>query len=284
MANNIISVPVFASCVNKNLSVNLHMRNICADLTSQVPDLTKQGSKVVFPSFVRVAKMDRITTKGTAIVPADLDQSSIEEDVLQTGGAVRVYDKDAATIGADTINSMSMQIADAMNVDIDSALSAKMLEKATHKSASASATAITYTELLDALQLFGDHQDAELYVNGGICINSRLIPSFYEMDAFVDAQKTFQASGNGVIKGGLIGYLNGYVPVYVTNNGTWDDTAKECITYITHANSVGYAMQSAQIEQEREAKLLATDIVGSMLYSTAVVDADGLVVCRKTIA
>lgn len=283
MSNNIIEVPVFAACVNANLGVNLHMRNICADLTAQVPNLAQEGSKVVFPTFTRVAEMKSIT-KGTAIVPNALDQSAVEEPVLQTGGAVRVYDKERATIGADSINAMSMQISDAMNVDIDNALSAKMIEKATKKSATAGATAITYAEILDALQLFGDAQDAELYVGGGICINSRLIPSFYAMDAFVDAQKTFQSNGNGVIKGGLIGYLNGYIPVYVTNNGTYDSKTSECITFITHANSVGYAMQSAQIEEEREAKLLATDIVGSMLYAVAAVDTDGLVIARKTIA
>ena len=50
-------------------------------------------------------------------------------------------------------------------------------------------------------------------------------------------------------------------------------------------NAVGYIFQKdIAIEEEREAKLLATDIVASSLYATKVIDKDGVVILRKTIA
>lgn len=47
----------------------------------------------------------------------------------------------------------------------------------------------------------------------------------------------------------------------------YDTSASECKTYMVKKNALGYVFQKAiNIEEEREAKLLATDIVASSLY------------------
>ena len=97
-------------------------------------------------------------------------------------------------------------------------------------------------------------------------------------------EKTYQHDGNGIIKNGLVGYWMG-VPVVVTNNGTYDGTASECRTYMIKKGALGYVkQQDVTLEIEREGKLLANDIIVSDMYATKVMDADGIVIIRKTIA
>ena len=75
------------------------------------------------------------------------------------------------------------------------------------------------------------------------------------------------------------------IPVVLCNNGTYDTDASECKTYIVKRNALGYVFQrDIHIEEERESKLLATDIVASSLYAVKLLDTDGAVVIRKTVA
>ena len=75
------------------------------------------------------------------------------------------------------------------------------------------------------------------------------------------------------------------IPVIMCNNGTYDETAKESKTYIVKREALGYVFQrNINIEEERESKLLATDIIASSLYAVKLLDTDGAVVLRKTVA
>jgi len=75
-----------------------------------------------------------------------------------------------------------------------------------------------------------------------MAINSRLLSSFMKMDEFTSVEKTYQADGNGLVKNGLVGYFAG-IPVYLTNNGTWDSSANETITYIVQKGACGFVNQ-----------------------------------------
>ena len=104
------------------------------------------------------------------------------------------------------------------------------------------------------------------------------------MPEFTSTEKTYASMGNGFVKNGLCGYWLG-IPVIVCDNNTYDSTTSECKTYFVKTDAVGYIyQQNIKIEEEREAKLLATDIVASSLYATKVIDKDGVVILRKTIA
>ena len=282
---SLIIPEVFADTVNEKLNVSFKMAQLATDVTNQVADITTCGDKIHFPTFDRVAQVSEVT-KGTALVPAEVSMTDNVATIKQTGGAVRVYDKDATQIKGATYDSMAQQLTDAMVADIDTALGATIDAEAKLKSGLTNTDPVeqvTYSDLVNALGFFGDQVDFDSFA--GIAINSKLLPSFLQMNEFVSVEKTFnRTNDNGLIKNGLVGYfLN--IPVVLTNNATYDDKLKETKTYIIKKGALGYVLQKGvTVETEREAKLLATDIVVSDLYATKVMDKDGIVVMRKTIA
>lgn len=277
-----IVVPVvFSDCVNEAMKTSLKMGMLADDVTDQVAEITECGDTVNFPKYDRVAEIGEIT-QGTAVVPKEVSMTENKATIKQTGGAIRVYDRTEVQVRGKTMDNMAQQLADGMAQDLDNALSAVMLAKATKKSPQANATSVTADEIWTALDLFGDDRDTDRFK--GIAINSRLLSSFMKMDEFVDVQKTYQTNGNGLVKNGLVGFWAG-IPCYLTNNGTFDSSANETITYIVQKGALGYVNQKdVTVEIEREEKLFANDIVTNRLYAVNVLDSDGIVILRKTVA
>lgn len=281
MAQNLIIPEVFADAVNEKLSNTIRVGSIAFDATALVPNILVAGNKINFPTFDRVASVADIT-KGTAITPIALNMTGNEATIKSVGGSIRVYDSEAKQIKGAVMDNMVEQISDAMRMRIDSDLVVAMDADATRKSPTASGTAITATELMNGMALFGDDIDTESFA--GIIINSRLYPSLVGMTEFTSTEKTYANMGNGLVKNGLCGYWLG-IPVIVCNNNTYDTTTSECKTYMAKKNALGYVFQKdIMIEQEREVKLLCTDIVASSLYATKLIDKDGVVIIRKTVS
>lgn len=272
---------VLADAINEKLGVALKMGMLADDVTEEVAEITEMGNEVNFPRYNRVATIGEIT-QGTAVVPSEVSMTENKAPIKQTGGAIRVYDKSEAQIKGKTIENMTVQLVEGMAKDLDTALSNVMLEKATKKSPQANKTKITADEIFTALELFGDNLDTEKFK--GIAVNSRLFSSFLEMPEFTSVEKTYQTNGNGIVKNGLVGFFAS-IPVFLTNNGTWDSDKNETVTYIVQKDALGYAKQrDVSVEIEREAKLFANDIVVNSLYAVNVLDADGIVIIRNTVA
>ena len=274
---------VFADAVNAKLNASLRIGRVAFNATPDVSEAMKYGDTIHFPKLNRVVTASEVT-KGTPMTPAEVDMTDMSASIKQVGASARVYDKEAAQIKGRVMDEMVRQVADAMATKVDGDLVVAMDTDAVYKHASASATAITSSELDEALNSFGDDVDTSKFA--GIIINSRLRSSFMAMDAFTNVQKTFNLAeqANGIVTDGVIGYYAG-IPVILCDNGTYDATAKECKTYIVKRNSLGYVFQrNIAIEEEREAKLLATDIVAHSLYATKLLDTSGVVIIRKTIA
>lgn len=272
---------VFSDAINEKMGVALKMGMLADDVTDEVAEITECGDEINFMKYDRVCEIGEIT-KGTAVVPKEVSMTGNPAKIKQTGGSIRVYDRDEVQIKGKTMDNMAAQLADGMAQDLDNALSAVMLAKATKKSPQANATSVTADEIWTALDLFGDDRDTDRFK--GIAINSRLLSSFMKMDEFVDVQKTYQTNGNGLVKNGLVGFWAG-IPCYLTNNGTFDSSANETITYIVQKGALGYVNQKdVTVEIEREAKLFANDIVTNRLYAVNVLDSDGIVILRKTVA
>ena len=270
---------VMKDAVNEKLGVALKMGTLSTDYTAEVAEITSCGDTINFPKFERVASVGEVT-KGVAIVPTSVSMTENKATIKQTAGSVSVYDKDQKQIKGSTLDNMISQLADAMAKDLDTSLSATMDAEATKKSPTASATAITNDELLNSMSLFGDDADTESFA--GLAINSRLKPSFFKMDEFVSVEKTYKHDGNGIVVNGCIGFWYG-IPVVCTNNGTFKDS--ECVSYLIKKGALGYVkQQDVTLEIEREGKLLRNDIITSSLYATKVVDNDGIVIIRKTVA
>lgn len=274
---------VFADAVNAKLDSALRIGRVAFDATPSVPEAMQYGDTVHFPKLKRVVTASEVT-KGTAISPSAVDMADMSATIKQVGGAARVYDSEAAQIKGLVMDNMVMQVAEAMATKIEADLVAAMDADIVYKQATAEANAITSDELMAALGCFGDNVDTVNFA--GIVINSRLLPSFLKMDAFTSVEKTFNKAeqANGLIVDGVVGYFIG-IPVILCNNGTYDTDANECKTYIVKRNALGYVFQcDIHIEEERESKLLATDIVASSLYAVKLLDTDGAVVVRKTVA
>lgn len=104
------------------------------------------------------------------------------------------------------------------------------------------------------------------------------------MDAFTSVMKTNATYGNGIVQDGIIGYWNGTIPVYVSDNGTYDDTNHKALLAIVKNDALGVVwQQEPTIEEEREAKLLADDIVASEMYATKLIDAAGVSVLKVSV-
>ena len=280
---NLIIPEVFADAVNAKLNASLRIGRVAFNATPDVSEAMKYGDTIHFPKLNRVVTASEVT-KGTPMTPAEVDMTDMSASIKQVGASARVYDKEAAQIKGRVMDEMVRQVADAMATKVDGDLVVAMDTDAVYKHASASATAITSSELDEAMNSFGDDVDTSKFA--GIIINSRLRSSFMAMDAFTNVQKTFNLAeqANGIVTDGVIGYYAG-IPVILCDNGTYDATAKECKTYIVKRNSLGYVFQrNIAIEEEREAKLLATDIVAHSLYATKLLDTSGVVIIRKTIA
>lgn len=274
MANLIIP-----NVYSKTLREKMEGRIKLAQLAFNMPlDEFKQvGETVIFPKFKMISDAEDVV-KGTALKPEQLQQDSSKAVVMHKGKAVRVYDYDDKTAMGNFIEEANTQQAIVFARTLDTELFKEAL-KSPLKSAVAEDKKITATEINNALQLYGDEQDVEDFE--GILIHSLLIPSLISMPEFTEASKLYNTENNGIQRNGLLGFFRG-IPVFVTNIMM---DQNECVTLIVKKNSLAYMMKKDfSVEEEREAKLRATDIVADMMFAVKQVDDEGIVVVRKTIA
>ena len=272
---------IFADAVNEKLGTTLRFGSVAFDATSLVSDIKSAGDTMHFPKSKRTAKVESVV-KGTALTPAVIDMKDSEAVIKYIGSAFRIYDSEKAQIKGTVQDKIIEQVSTEMAKTIDTDLAAAIDADAVLKSAVANANGITSAELQTAIDNFGDNVDTDTFA--AIVINSRLRSAFVTMPEFTSTALTYQTNGNGIVQNGVIGHYIG-IPVIVTNNGTYDTSKSECKTYIVKKDSLGYVFQkNITLEEEREAKLLATDVVASSLYATKLLDDTGVVICRKTIA
>lgn len=277
-----IFVPeIFSDAVNAKLGCTLRFGSVAFDATSLVPEIATAGDIVHFPKIKRTANVESVV-KGTALTPAVVDMTDSTATIKYVGSAFRIYDSEKAQIKGAVQDQIVQQVTDAMAKKIDTDLASAIDTDVVYKSAVANATGITSAEIQTGMDNFGDSVDTASYA--AIIVNSRLRSAFMNMNEFVDTARTYQTSNNGIVINGVIGYYYG-VPVIVTNNGTWDDTAKECKSYIVKRDALGYVFQkNISIEESRQALLLCTDVVANSLYACKLIDDTGVVLLRKTIA
>lgn len=281
MANTIFIPEIFADAVNEKLNTTLRFGGVAFNATSLVSEIKTAGDTMHFPKIKRTAKVENVV-KGTALTPAELDMSDSTAEIKYIGSAFRIFDKDKAQVKGVLQDKIVSQVSDEMAKTIDSDLSSAIDKDVVFKSAVAAVDKITSAELQTAMDNFGDNADTDSFA--GIMINSKLRSAFVNMPEFTSTALTYQTNGNGIVRNGCIGYYLG-IPVIMTNNGTFDDTKKECKTYIIKKDALGYVFQkNITLEESRQALLLATDIVASSLYATKLLDDTGVVICRKTIA
>ena len=272
----IIVPEVFADAVNSAMGVALRVGRVATDFTEMVEEITQYGGSVHFPVIDRISDAEAVT-KGVAIVPDTVSMTDAEAEVKQVAKSVRIFDKDQAQVKSALKDKMAQQLGESMAKAVDKDLVEEMKENAVYQE---NVTELTANAIENAFNVFGDDVDSDSFA--GIVINSALRPIINGMDEFTSAEKTNTAVGNGIVRDGVIGLWNN-IPVILSNNGTSgkitvsgnEKDAK--MLFIIKKDSLGYVYQKqAQVEEEREAKLLATDLVASELYAVKLVKSNGV--------
>lgn len=261
---------VFADAVNAALGVKLRVGNLATDYTNLVDEITTYGDEVHFPVIDRITDAAVVTT-GTAMTPDTVSMTDSSATIKQVGKSVRIFDKYSTQVKGALKDRLAEQLGESMAKAVDADLVNSIRTEAVYKDSTL--TALTQADVDAAFNVFGDDVDNDTFA--GILINSRLRSAFMTMNAFTDATKTYAANGNGIIRDGIIGYWNGTIPVYVSNNGTY--ASNKSMLAIVKKDALGVVWQLVPtIEEEREAKLLATDLVASEMYATKLVHTDGV--------
>lgn len=282
MANTLVIPELFSEAVNAKMEVSLRVGRLATDMTDLAEDIRTCGDTIHFPAFDRISDAATVV-KGTPLVPEEVNMSDSIAKIKQVGKSVRIYDKDSIQVKGAMKDRMAEQMGEVMAKDVDKNLVDEMDTSAVYKVPTSGAEDITKIEIEAAFDCFGDDVDSANFA--GILINHRLRSAFVNMDEFTSISKTYAKDGNGVVEDGVVGYWLGVIPVIICDNNTYDTTAKECKTYLVRKNALGVIWQKeVTIEEEREGKLLATDLIASDLYAVKLMDTKGCVILRKTIA
>lgn len=271
---------VYADAVNSKLGTALKMKDIATDYTDMVSDILVYGNEVHFPTFNRLSDAEEVT-KGTALVPEEVGMTDSVAKVKMTGKSVRVYDKDKAQIKGAVVDAMASQTAEVMAKKIDTDLIKEMVDNAVYKTALPGDLSVTAID--SAFDVYGDQVMNSSF--SGIIAHGKFRSAIMRMDEFTKIDKSYAVSGNGIVDdNNCIGFWNGTIPVYLSDQ-MWDATNSEPVMAVVKKGAIGYIMQKeTTVEEEREAKLLATDLVASNLYAVKLLDPKGVSILKKTIA
>ena len=276
MPNKIIVPEVFADAVNAAMGVMLRAANVATDYTDMMDEITSYGGKVHFPVIDRINDAV-VIEKGVALVPNEVSMSDAEAEIKQVGESIRIYDKDNIQVKGHLKDHLAKQLGESLAKAVDADLVNSIRTEAVYKDATLED--LTQDDIENAFDVFGDNIDNDTFA--GILINSKLRKKFMKMDAFTDGTKTNAVYGNGVAMGGCIGLWNGTIPVYVTNNGTYNDG--KAMLAIVKKNALGVIWQRVpSVEEGRDVNLRCTHIAADELYATKLVHTDGVSVLEIT--
>ena len=278
----IIVPEVYSEVLQEKMNGTVKIAQFALELQG-LDEFAEEGDKVSFPRWSALSDAEDLT-KGSAITAEQLAQTKVTKTVKHKAKGVTIYDIDAKTGKGNFLENAVEQQARVFAKAYDDELVKDIDANATLKSATANATAITEAELITALNKFGDDQDNETFA--GIVINSKLLPSFYNMAGFTSKDKTYVADGNGVIVNGVIGYYRATIPVVLSDVNTYDSTKNECKTYIIKNGALGKKSKTngTNIEVERDASKKATNVYADDMFVVGLIDTEGVVIARKTIA
>lgn len=276
----IIVPEIYSQMLTEKVKGNIKISALATDL-GELDQFATEGDSITFPQFTALTDAE-LLTKGVAIKTEELKQTSTKKNVKWFGKGVEIYDIDALTGKGNFMENAVSQQARIFSRALDNEMVADIDANAILKKSVASASALTETELQSSLQLFGDDQDNSTFA--GIVINSLLLPSFYNMDGFINSNVTYSKEGNGEITNGIIGYYRGSIPVILSDVNTYDTVTNECKTYIIKKGSLGRKdKRGVLIEVERVASKKKNDVFADIMLCVGLIQKDGVVIVRKTI-
>lgn len=277
----IIIPEIYTTMLTEKIAGKVRISNYATDL-GVLGDFSQEGDSITFPQFSALSEAE-LLARGAEITTEELKQTSSKKSVVHYAKGVSILDVDALEGKGNFVENAINQQAELFARSRDKECVADIDANAILKSATVGANAITETELINALNLWGDDQDDESF--DAIVINSRLLPSFYAMDGFVNSTKTYVQDSNGVIKNGVVGFYR-TIPVVLSNVGTYDSVKSECKSYILKKGSLGKKdkKNGVEVELERKASFKRTDIFADEMFVIGLIDKSGVCIVRHTIA
>lgn len=277
----IIIPEIYTTMLTEKIAGKVRISNYATDLGA-LGDFSQEGDSITFPQFSALSEAE-LLARGAEITTEELKQTSSKKSVVHYAKGVSILDVDALEGKGNFVENAINQQAELFARSRDKECVADIDANAILKSATVGANAITETELINALNLWGDDQDDESF--DAIVINSRLLPSFYAMDGFVNSTKTYVQDSNGVIKNGVVGFYR-TIPVVLSNVGTYDSVKSECKSYILKKGSLGKKdkKNGVEVELERKASFKRTDIFADEMFVIGLIDKSGVCIVRHTIA
>ncbi|MBD7909739.1 hypothetical protein [Clostridium cibarium] len=277
---SIIIPEVYTQMLTEKVKGKIKISTYANDL-GDLDNFASEGDSVTFPQFCALSEAE-LVQKGVAIPTETLNQTSTKKTIVHYGKGVEIFDIDALVGKGDFMQNAVEQQARIFASAIDKEMVKDIDTNALLKKATLGATAITEDELHGAFGLFGDAQDTDEF--DAIVINSLVLPSFYKMEGFVNADKTYTTNGNGIVRNGVVGYFRG-VPVVMADVGTYDSVKAECKSYILKKGALGIKKKRGLlVEVERQASLKKNNVYADEIFVVGLVNKDSVVIMRKTIA
>lgn len=276
----IIIPEIYTSMLTEKIAGKVRISNFAVDLGT-LGDFSQEGDSITFPQFSALSEAE-ILARGADIPVEELKQTSTKKSVKHYAKGVSILDVDALEGKGNFLENAIDQQADLFARSRDKECTNDILANAILKGATVDAKAMTETELINALNLFGDSQDDDSF--DAIVINSLTLPSFYAMDGFVNSTKTYANDGNGKIVNGVVGHYR-TIPVILSNVNTYDSAKAECVSFILKKGALGRKDKKKGVETEvdRVAKAKRTDIYSDEMFVIGLINKTGVAIVRKTI-
>lgn len=277
---NVIVPEVYAGLVREKIAGRVQVAQFLKTIDTLRNDV---GETITMPAWSYVGDASDWTV-GTAMTTKSMVQTKKTSTVKAVAApGIAIYDYDNEVSLGDAINEAAKQqaISIARKIDIDAINAAYGTPL---KQALATKDAITQTEILSALGVYGDERDAEDFSRGAIVMHSSFADDLYGMDLFTSRERTTVAAGseNGITKNGVIGQFLG-IDV-VLSDRLYDSATSEPYLMFIKNDSIGWIPKEAPfVETERDASKRLTNIYCSEFYAMALVRDDGVVLCKKTL-
>lgn len=274
---NLIKPEIYARIVTEKFKGKMILSNFADDLGLLQGSV---GDTVSFPMFNQIGSAKELV-KGQGIDEEELSQSESKATIKQIAApGVLIYDIDDLTALGNFVDNGAMQQGTVLARGLDSDLVKECLTS-TLKVKTASKTAITSEELNRGFQMFSDEQNVEDMAC--ILVHSLVASGFYDMPEFTKTDMTYNGvNGNGIVRNNCIGHFRG-VPVFMSDKDTFVEG--ECVTLIVKKHALGkMKKRGINVEPERQAKYKRTALYTDFIYAVKLVNTEGVVVLRNTIA
>lgn len=275
--SSLIKPEVYAGIVTEKFKGKAILSNFAMDLGELSGSI---GDTVSFPMFNQIGSA-KVLNKGDGITEEELTQKETKATIKQLAApGIWIYDQDSLTAIGNFVENGAMQQGTVLARGLDSDLFKEALTSKL-KVKTASKNAITAEELNKGFAMFGDEQNTEDMAC--ILVHSLVASSFYSMSEFTKADMTYNGvNGNGIVHNNCIGHFRG-VPVFMSDKDTMVEG--ECVTIIVKKNALAkMKKRGINVESERQAKYKRTALYADYIYAVKLVNTEGVVVLRNTIA